>query len=161
MVGGLGDRTKSDLLSYVQMGWENQCLREVSIKETDARGLARAGRRYRGWSWGCSGGSWGKSCWGDVGAGKKKRLRRWTGAFEFDGAEGESRTPTRLPSLGPEPSVSTNSTTSATGEVCLSFQVLFGKMFFDNKISHGIPVGWGGGKRACFRCLKGARIWVS
>ncbi len=49
----------------------------------------------------------------------------------FSGAEGESRTPTRLPSLDPEPSVSTNSTTSARcGDADLEKTESFDKNFF-------------------------------
>jgi hypothetical protein len=58
------------------------------------------------------------------------------------GAEGESRTPTPLPELDPEPSVSTNSTTSAQQNLlyatsarlasifCPSFSVLLEQDFF-------------------------------
>ena len=47
----------------------------------------------------------------------------------FDGAEGESRTPTPLPELDPEPSVSTNSTTSARKSV-YRIRPPAGKLFF-------------------------------
>ncbi len=57
----------------------------------------------------------------------------------LDGAEGESRTPTGKPPLDPEPSVSTNSTTSASGRPLInpSFEPLqaFFKIFLKSIIS--------------------------
>ena len=53
-----------------------------------------------------------------------------------DGAEGETRTPMKEPSLDPEPSVSTNSTTSARketypkGTLLASIFYVFSKIFF-------------------------------
>ena len=44
---------------------------------------------------------------------KKKEPANQLIPLLFFGAEGETRTPTRLRALDPEPSVSTNSTTSA------------------------------------------------
>jgi hypothetical protein len=49
----------------------------------------------------------------------------------LDGAEGESRTPTRIPPLDPEPSASTNSATSAQPAGNMIIYKGFVKQFFE------------------------------
>ncbi len=60
---------------------------------------------------------------------KRRKVPANAGTFTVDGAEGESRTPTGEPPLDPEPSVSTNSTTSAQ-EGLLAKRRVVGKRFF-------------------------------
>ncbi len=47
----------------------------------------------------------------------------------YYGAEGETRTPTGKPRLDPEPSASTNSTTSAKEEIYIDDFILLGKFY--------------------------------
>ncbi len=54
-----------------------------------------------------------------------KALRTFTNSCGLlNGAEGETRTPTSLRKPGPEPGASTNSTTSATGNLVNDFAML-------------------------------------